>query len=410
MESTIDRKQARLVVERLGSSGQPPEYGFQFFTAGLAPYLEVLSDDYLRSYVADGGSAFKLALGVYGGGKTHFLFCVRDIAWREGFAASYVSLSSGESPFHRLELVYAAIVRGLVAPMSPEELLSGYESGIQAFIDRWYARMYQEASELNLEGEERRAFLETALESLEGVENISFKRAVTEAFRAKLDKREADFVDLCQWLNGEGYVASTHKKFGILQKIDKTTAFSMIRSLVQWVRAIDYSGLVVLLDEAERVPSLSTRQRDQHLNNLREIIDECGQSSFKGVLMLYAVPDDSFLEGRTQVYEALRQRLASTFAEINPSGVRVELDDLVEEPVPFLKEIGAKISDLYSTAYDHPFDPVKLDPAISVVADWAYEQRFADSGYKRLFTQNLVKALHFVRTKDEAPSIAELGV
>jgi hypothetical protein len=409
VEPTLDRSKARIVIERLGSSGQPPEYGFQFFTAGLTPYLDVLREDYLRTYVADGGSAFKLALGVYGGGKTHFLFCVRDHAWTEDFATSYVSLSSGASPFHRLELVYGAIVRGLVAPMTPDELLSDYERGVGAFIDRWYARKYKESDQLGIEADGRRAFFEDELESLEAIENISFRRAVIAAFRARLDKREVDFADICQWLSGEGYVAATHRKFGILQKIDRTTAFSMIRSLVQWIRAIDYKGLVVLLDEAERVPSLSTRQRDQHLNNLREIIDECGQSSFKGMLMIYAVPDDSFLEGRTQVYEALRQRLATTFQEINPAGVRIELDELVEDPVPFLTEIGMKIADVYTIAYDHPFDDGRRAATINLVADWAYEQRFADTGYKRLFVTNLVKSLHYLRAKDEVPPASLLG-
>jgi hypothetical protein len=178
---------------------------------------------------------------------------------------------------------------------------------------------------------------------------------------------------------------------------------------VQWIRAIGFSGLVVLLDEAERVPSLSTKQRDQHLNNLREIIDECGQSSFKGVLMIYAVPDDSFLEGRTQVYEALRQRLATTFQEINPAGVRIELDELVEDPIPFLTEIGMKIADVYTIAYDHPFDDGRRSSAINLVADWAYEQRFADTGYKRLFVTNLVKSLNYLRAKDEVPPASLLG-
>ena len=130
----------------------------------------------------------------------------------------------------------------------------------------------------------------------------------------------------------------------------------MIRSIVQWVRSIGYTGLVILLDEGERTSSLSTKQRDQHLSNLREIIDECGQSAFKHVLMVYAAPDDSFLEGRTQVYEALRQRLSTSFEDINPAGVRIVLDDLVEDPIPLLQEIGRKIADVYVAAHGVSFD------------------------------------------------------
>jgi len=71
---------ARRIIDTVGANGTPPEYGFQFFTEGLDPYLSIIEDEYLGSYINQGGSAFKLVVGVYGGGKTHFLYCVRDIA------------------------------------------------------------------------------------------------------------------------------------------------------------------------------------------------------------------------------------------------------------------------------------------------------------------------------------------
>jgi hypothetical protein len=125
---------ARRIIDTVGANGIPPQYGFQFFTAGLEPYLSVIEEEYLASFIKQGGSAFKMVVGVYGGGKTHFLYCVRDIAWNHNFAVSYVSLSPGESPFHKLELVYSAIVRNIVAPLTADELLSGYEPGIGAFL------------------------------------------------------------------------------------------------------------------------------------------------------------------------------------------------------------------------------------------------------------------------------------
>ena len=40
------------------------------------------------------------------------------------------------------------------------------------------------------------------------------------------------------------------------------------------------------------------------------------------------VPDESFLEGRTNVYEALNQRLATVFEnELNPTGVKIDLEN-----------------------------------------------------------------------------------
>ena len=89
---------ARRIIERVGGSGQPPEYGSHLFTVGLEPYLTVIEKEYLSGFVRQGGSAFKMVVGVYGGGKTHFLYCVRDLAWKHNFVVSYVDLRQGEKP------------------------------------------------------------------------------------------------------------------------------------------------------------------------------------------------------------------------------------------------------------------------------------------------------------------------
>jgi len=399
---------ARRIIDTVGANGIPPQCGLQFFTAGLDPYLTVIKKEYLESFVKQGGSAFKMVVGVYGGGKTHFLYCVRDIAWNHNFVVSYVSLSPGESPFHKLELVYRAIVRNIVAPLTADELLSGYEQGIGGFLRGWFGQKFQGFSSKGLSGDTLREELLNDLDRIQGIESISFAKAVKAAFRALLDRQEGDFDNICQWLVGEGYDRRTHGRYGILQKIDRTTAFQMLRSLVQWIRQIGYSGLVILLDEAERVPSLSTKQKEQHLINLREVIDECGHTNFQGVMIFYAVPDENFLEGRAQIYEALRQRVETVFEYLNPSGVKIELERVVKEPIPFLCEVGNKLARIYEIAHNYHFDNAACQQTIELVAKAAYEHRYGDIGYKRLFVQTLIKGFHFLRQKGTPPSSEDL--
>ena len=102
-EKGIDPISARKIIEIVGGQGNPPEYGFQYFTAGLDNYLGTIDEDYLGSFVKDGGSAFKMVIGVYGGGKTHFLYCIREIAWNYDYIASYIVLSPEQTPFYKLE-------------------------------------------------------------------------------------------------------------------------------------------------------------------------------------------------------------------------------------------------------------------------------------------------------------------
>jgi hypothetical protein len=373
-----------------------------------------LEEEYFSSFLKQGGSSFKLVVGIYGGGKTHFLYCLRELAWSHDFAVSYLALSPEQSPFHRLDLVYATIARGIMPPLTPEELMSGYEKGIDSFIKSWLSWKRQELIDRGLTGNELREALLGTVDELAGIESTSFFNAVRAAFRAALDRQDEDFRAICQWLKGEGYVRAVHGQFGILQKIDKTTAFSMIRSLVQWVRQIGYSGLAILLDEASQESSLSTKQRETHLNNLREVIDECGHTSIQGAIIFYAVPDLNFLDGKTRTYTALNQRLSNTFDQVNRTGVQIELEKILgqtkEEALAFLIEVGGKLTTVYETAYSHTFDSGAVDELIETVATGAFELRYADLSYRREFVKSFVKGLSYLHNEGAAPSLECLGL
>jgi hypothetical protein len=408
--TVLDAKLARRIIDNLGSAGQPPEYGVQHFTVGLDPYLDVIRDDYLATYIQDGGAAFKLVVGIYGGGKTHFLYSVRDMAWEQNFVVSYVSLkSSGECPFHRLELVYKAIAGGLLAPLGEEERNPDDLKGMTNFLRTWYVSRVSEYRSRGMDNASAAKAVDDEIGQLDTTTSISFRNAIVKALRALAAGQDRQFDEMCQWLLGEDGIRSSLMQHGVNEKIDKTTAFKMIRSLGQIIRQMGYSGLVVLLDEAERVPSLSTKQREQHLSNLRELIDECGLSTFQGLMLFYAVPDENFLDGRTQVYEALRQRLSTQFDDLNPYGVRIGLEKLVVDPEDFLTQVGNKIVPIFNLAHNKTLDPQLAGDLVTKVADLAYSQRFADDGYKRLFVQKLVQGLRYLRAKGTVPSAEELS-
>lgn len=391
---------ARRIIETVGSSGTPPEWGFQAFTAGIEPYLDVLEKDYLETFLAEGGATFKLVVGTYGGGKTHFLYSVRDIAWQRGYVVAYVPLSHESSPFHRLDLVYAAIAKSLTLPRA-DEALEDVERGMLPLLKEWHMRLSTALRSQGLpEDELSEAEEEVAAGAVRGVESIHLQKAVVQALGALARNDERTLEDLVEWLSGEGYSRERHKRYGLLHGIDRSVALNMLRSLAQWVRALGYPGLCILFDEAEQVPSLSTKQRDALLSNLRELIDECGHQHFQGTLVMYAVPDESFFEGRTSVYEALNQRIATVFDVFNPTGTKIRLDALPIDAVPLLDAIGQKLAAIYELAYTMTL--THKDETVAALAKAAYEHRFGDIGYKRLFVQGCVRAFHLLRAKPES--------
>ncbi len=394
---------ARQIVETLGSHGTPPEWGFQLFTAGLGDYLDIVEEDYLKTFVAHGGSAFKMIVGAYGGGKTHFLYNVREKAWKNGYVVSYVSLRHDESPFHRMDRVYRAIALSLTAPLSPEELLEGSEKGLGAFLKNWLVRAREKLQQAGLPDEKlAEALQDEARTAVADLEGSHYAAALRHAFLALAAGADDDFEVILQWLTADGYDRHIHHPFGILRPLDRAVAFSAIRSLVQWVRNLGYRGLVILLDEAEQIPSMSSKQKEVMLSNLRELIDECGQTSFRNVMIFYAVPGEQFLDGQANVYEALKQRVHSVFDFYNPSGVKVYLDRIGTAPLPFLQEVGLKLAGVFARAFGVDFAPDRLAEAVRLCAEEAYEQRFGDIGYKRLFVQGAIRAFHYLRRRPDA--------
>ena len=397
----LTKRVARQIIDRVGGPGQPPDYGFQYFSAGLDPYLGVIENEYLCDFIREGGSSFKMVVGPYGGGKTHLLYSVRELAWKNNYVTSYIELRQNSTPLHKLELVYASIVQRVAVPQPPEEILTGQSHGIESLLRSALQVQRDCLREAGVPAADIDGEIRAWIEGFSRLDSVSFQKAIRAAFAALLEDREDEFETICQWLRGEGYVRSVHGRYGILQKIDKSTAFSMLRSLLQVVRDLGYEGLVVLMDEAEQGASLNSKQRETLLSNLRELIDEVGRSDFKHTMLFYAVPDENFLQGRGQVYQALVQRLSTTFDRINPTGVKIMLDDVWADPIPTLAEIGQKLAHIYDVGHDCKLDAQNVTGCAGQLAEEAYEQRFGDVGYRLLFVQNMVSALSRMARGDQ---------
>lgn len=403
MVENLTARQARHIIEVVGSTGTPPEWGFQFFSAGLDEYLKVIEGDYLRTFLRDGGASFKVVVGTYGGGKTHFLYSVRELAWKHDFLVAYCPLSHESSPFYRLDLVYRSIATNLMRPLTPNELLSGAERGLGPFIKGVYADLSEALTAEGIKGKElKQRIREVAADSTRSVENSNFGRAVRLAMEALVDNDPDTFDRLLQYLTVGGFDRVYHRRAGLLQPIDRGQAFATIRSLVTWIRNLRFRGLVILFDEAEQAGAMTSKQKELMLANLREMVDQCGNASFANVMVMYAIPNEQFLtEGRSPAYEALRQRIQTIFEFTNPTGVKVKLERLVQDPRMLMREIGDRLSRVYETAYKIEIAEEDRRRLVGVMADAASERAFGDIGYKRLFVQAMVRGLHALRISGE---------
>ncbi len=384
---------ARQIIDTLGQSGTPVSKGVSYYNVGNDSLLNAIDTHYLGSYLADGGAVFKLVVGDYGSGKSHFLYCVRDRAWQRHFAVSKVDLSPKESPYDDQRRVYAAVASALIW----HELgsTSEDEQGLSRFLEGTLRRLVApHGLDLADEGVEEisevRAFLQTVATS--PVDSLSFHKAVQGFFQALLRGQERRVESLERWLHGEEVTPEDMRDLrmiGVTEKINKNNAFKMLRSLCQTVRAVGYTGLALLFDEGDRMLSIGGKAEKTATDNLREVIDRC-REDLPGALFMYAVPPD-FLHTVVPKYPALQQRVqaADYFSRVNPFSPQINLEHLDLPDEELLNEIGYRLLAIFEVAYSVTLNPEIQTANIHVLSDAARNSYLAIS-HRRLFVKALV--------------------
>ncbi|MCA9969253.1 MAG: DUF2791 family P-loop domain-containing protein, partial [Anaerolineales bacterium] len=196
-DSSLSRPLARHIIETLGSFGTPPARGIQAFNVGNASLLDAIDEFYLSSYLQDGGAAYKMVVGDYGSGKSHFLYCLRDRAWARNFAVAKVDLSPVETPYNDQRKVYEAVARNLIWHETDEAFSD--ESGLTRFLQGTLERIVGGSLSLEtLQDPLYRALVDT-LEAAP-VDSPAYQTAVLAYFDALIRDNAERLDALSRWL------------------------------------------------------------------------------------------------------------------------------------------------------------------------------------------------------------------
>ncbi|HJZ48501.1 MAG TPA: BREX system ATP-binding domain-containing protein [Roseiflexaceae bacterium] len=397
---------ARQIIDVLGQSGTPVSKGVSYYNVGNESLLNALDTHYLSSYLADGGAVFKLVVGDYGSGKSHFLYCLRDQAWERNFAVSKVDLSPRESPYDDQRRVYAAVASSIIWHELGD--LGQDERGLTRFLEGTLRRIITpHGLDLTDAGAAEPPDLRALLQTLETtqVDSLSFHKAVQGYFTALLRGQEIRQESLGRWLQGEEVSPEDMRdlrSIGVTEKINKNNAFKMLRSLCQVVRALGYNGLALLFDEGDRMLSVGGRSEKVATDNLREVIDRC-REDLPGAMFVYAVPP-AFIHDIVPKYPALQQRVQSPsyFSRSNPFSPQISLDHLDIPDSELLPQIGARLLPIFEAAYGVGLDPDAQASNIAVLAEAALDSYLAIN-HRRLFIKALVT--EWFRQKEEGQRV-----
>lgn len=394
LDTKIPVDLARHILQRVGEAGQPPERGIAYLNVGNETYLDILDREYLsRLKHNPRGSSFKLVQGYYGGGKTHFLYCVRDLAWRYGFVTAFVNLSPRECPYDDPVKVYASVATALESPSgaTESEPTRGLPDLLRDLADDRRAAMGEERTE---------AWIKRSAARIP-VESHSFRKAAVALMTAYLSGDGAQEGVLEAWLLGEPVPQSETRPLGIYEAIEPATGFKMMRSLTQMISGMGLPGVVLLFDEVDRNLSLNARKMHAVGDNLRQVIDLCGQARLPATLFLYAVPPE-FLRNVVPEYPALDQRLKSPvpLSERSPQAAVIDLEHLDMAPEELLATIGGRLLDIFETATDwKPDSDIQTDNRTLLartLAGYTFEV-----SHRRLFVKTYLDFLYRQRAEGQ---------
>jgi hypothetical protein len=226
-----------------------------------------------------------------------------------------------------------------------------------------------------------------------GVESRTFGRAVMRYLEA-VTRSELDAVEILgDFLRGDPVEAKEIAPFRLREQLEDQNAFRWLRSLVQCLAALSLPGVVLMFDEMDRNMSLSVGRRRAMGDNLREMIDYCGQSRLPGVLWCYAVPPE-FMDTIVPEYPALAQRLkgASRFGRPSPLQPIIDLDHLPLGATELLDALGRRLIELFQHAHQVALNPEKQSANMSALAKELGERQF-ESGTRRQFVKAAVSML-----------------
>lgn len=395
---TLDRRTASRIIHSLAESGQPPKLGASYLNVGTEPIIRRLRSDYLEDLLTpldgqDGSGACKWVEANYGNGKTQFLRCIQEEAWKLNYVTAFVELSQDECPLDRPDRVYGAVARAIQSkPLVLADIDRG--QGIDVMLQQLLDRKFQGVLSGMPNDDLKAQAVDWVQNSLDAtpVDSTGFRTAVVQFLLGKLNGDASKASRAGVFLRGEAHSASELKEIGVHEKLDKSTGFRFLRSLCQLIQRSGLaSGTALLFDEARRSLSLmSSKAQKVACENLLTVINRCNSGELPGTLFLYAVMPEFFTEFVT-AYPALQQRCGP--------GTRINLEALqgVKE-LDLLGMIGDKISDVFRVAYeDAPAQTDVLSTNLRRVAQRALRQTMVGSGTRRLMVITWVRALQQFR-------------
>ena len=345
-------------------NGSVPPTGAREICIGREKEIEEF--EYLLKKVNEGKAITRFINGEFGSGKSFFLKYVEEMAYKDDFVVSKVTLG-GNVPFNKIEIVYRNIVKNLRCKTG---------TSLEHIIEKWISHLQMMAIDQTSDPIKQNLIIKENMHSeLESARKLSnpFVFAI-ENYYESIKTGDYETAKYAQaWLRGDSNIPFKFKnKFGVKGDVDRENAFKFLEALSAFLKSIGYSGLVVLIDEAEHILTLHSKKiRDVSYDYIRRIYDDCNENILKNTLFIFAGTTDFFEDLRKGApsHIPLNERINENILETNHSDMRkpvIKLEGFKKEELITLAE---RLMVIHEQVYDWNATE-RIQPVLEGIVDF----------------------------------------
>lgn len=409
----VDQAYAESIIERL-RMGHPPTRGVHEYSAGNEGLLDQIRKRHLRQIPGLRGK-IRFISGSWGSGKSHFLAQIRETAFDSNYLVSSVGLSAEETPFNRFEEVFYRVVKEISSPEMYRTGVATLDAPLGEVFRRQLFGSQPPASNAVID---RETYDKSCQELMENGEiDIDFRRLVCRYWEtfvpeagdpAMLEDRRGRIM---QWFSGEGTIGAYRKEFGVQKLVKRSNARLLLRSLGRYAIHAGFTGIVVLLDEAEMsYSSMRKSELKKAHNNLLHLINSIEESP--GLFLVYATTPDFYIHEvhGIQIYGALAQRIGRPEEHTPRALDRVWNLEYAQSDVADYRAAARKIRRLYIDAYPEFEQAISDDSSLDTFVEELLDAhpRFSAVGFWRVLVVGVIKLFERQVEGEEVPSAAQL--
>ena len=289
-------------------------------------WLDVIKDEYLGSFVRDGGSSIKFV--VPGGDGLADLLDRQLAAMAADLGYLVVKVDAADTRVHMPQDIFFRIAeqvdwrvlaRKVILKLCDERRYQTPAIDAQSNIPLLQAISAANDMAEDLVLQRMRTALSQSV-FLNRDMARDFRSAMTSLCLSELggEGRGLEAQPIQEWLTGKNRRVSNVRAYSIYNLIGRTNAKHFLESLLHWVRFVGYSGMVIILDDARVILPRNPRDGRRHYSKamamdhyelLRELIDNTDRLAG---LFLVVLASEDFLDDRGKglyIYQALQSRI-----------------------------------------------------------------------------------------------------